>query len=73
MRRQWLLEARQISSRLVGAFSWPTRARTLPLLPQGLFLKDFYDYNQGWQGRGVARVAGCQNVATPAGSRVAKN
>ena len=27
---------------------------------------------QGWQGRGVARVAGRQNVATPAGSRVAK-
>ena len=27
---------------------------------------------QGWQGRGVPRVAGRQNVATPAGSRVAK-
>ena len=27
---------------------------------------------QGWQGRGVARGAGRQNVATPAGSRVAK-
>ena len=26
---------------------------------------------QGWQGRWVARVAGRQNVATPAGSRVA--
>ena len=25
-----------------------------------------------WQGRGVARVAGCQNAATPAGSLVAK-
>ena len=29
---------------------------------------------QGWQGRGVARVARRQNVATPpGGSRVAKN
>ena len=27
---------------------------------------------QGWQGCGVARVAGRQNVATPGGSRVAK-
>ena len=26
----------------------------------------------GWQGRGVAPVAGGQNVATPAGSRIAK-
>ena len=30
------------------------------------------NWRQGWQGRGVARVAGRQNVATPAGSRVAK-
>ena len=28
--------------------------------------------DQGWRGRGVARVAGRQNAATPAGSRVAK-
>ena len=27
---------------------------------------------QGWRGRGVALVAGRQNVATPAGSRVAR-
>ena len=31
-----------------------------------------YPGRQGWQGRGVARVAGRQKVATPAGSRVAK-
>ena len=30
-----------------------------------------YIMDQGRQGRGVARVAGRQNVATPAGSRVA--
>ena len=30
------------------------------------------DSEQGWQGRRVARIAGCQNVVTLAGSRVAK-
>ena len=46
---------------------------TQPAIPlAGCALSWRRSTEQGWQGRGVARVAGRQNAAIPAGSRAAK-
>ena len=49
---------------------WPRdSAGVLALIPHG---REGGDKRRGWPGRGPLGVAGRQNVATPAGSRVAK-
>ena len=63
----WDLQARGLQP-AGGAGDWPEVDSGCSVLVLAGPAQDWQD----WEGRGVARVARRQNVATPAGSRVAR-